>query len=231
MNFKTCKVLNEHFLLDEEFVPYVKGKNNQKVYVTDSLEKGYIYASLFFYDEVTKEIAKLEKMIRKMYDEVMMDAVNPDPAILMLDLSRRAKDIIGNDSLDALIKKILSEHGKHMALLPDKKETDKYEKICESILTELLTSFYDATIRNATQEGNVRTFSLSQKYIAALTERQKKLINPALRMVGFLNDLRLDEFKAKDYAMSFRPVKLGNPFSAQEEKIKLGLKKLMAANV
>jgi len=231
MTFKTCQVINDNFKLDEKFVPYIVGPNNAKVVITDGLDKGYIYACLYFYDEVKKETNKLEKMIRKTYDEVTVDVAQADPAVYMLEVSNRVKEVIGNDGLDALIKQILAERGRHISLIPDKQEIDKYQKICDAILTELMTNFYETTITKAADNGGFRTVTISQKYLDTMTERQRRLLAPAMRMVAFLNDARLDEFKiSPDFTITFTPARLNNPFAPQEEKIKESLKKIMEKN-
>jgi len=231
MKFKTCQFVNDHFSLDDKFLPFFKNPKEKSIYVTDGLEKGYIYASLFFYDEVHKETAKLEKVVNKTLEEAKMDAPNIDPSIMMVEVSRRVKDIIGDSGLDCLIKQVLARETKHIALIPDEQELEKFDLIQESIFLELLTNFYNLTIKNATEEGPYKTVSLAQKYIDGMTERQKKLFSPALRMVGFLNDIRLDDYQAsEDFKVKFRPERLNKPFDAQEEAIKTSLKKLMSEN-
>ena len=230
MRYKTCQVIHENFLLDDKSAPYFNGAN-KKIFVTDGLEKGYIYASLFFYDEVQKEITKLEKEIRSTWEAVLMDAPEIQPGPLMVEISRRVKDVIGDDSLDALIKEILAEKEKHISLVPDEKEKQKYDTIRDSILAELLASFYDITIKKAEQQGPFRTIKLSDKYVTAMTERQKKLFSPAVRMVGFLNNIRLEDYVANEtFEISYKPERLLKPFDAQEEIIKNSLKKLIADN-
>ena len=232
MKFKTCKFINDHFLLDDKFLPFLKKEKGKSIYVTDGLEKGYIYASLFFYDEVNKEVVKLEKVVRKTQEEVRMESPNIDPSIVMVEISRRVKDIIGDNSLDYLIKRILAEETKHISLVPDEQEAEKFEVIHESVFAELLSNFYSLTIRQAVEEGSYRTITLSQKYIDGMTARQKKLFSPALRMVGFLNNIRLEEYSADEsFKIRFRPEKLNKPFDAQEETIKNSLKKLLADNI
>jgi len=229
MTFKTCKVINDHFLLDENFAPYLLNRKGTKIPVEEGIEKGYIYASLYFYDEVQKEVKKLEKMIRKIHEEVLLESPNIDPAILMVEMSRRVKDSIGDDSLDALIKEVLAEKSKHISLLPDEKETEKFEKIQDSILTEIIATFYKTTIEQSTDEGALKTVTLTQKYIESLSVRQKKLVSPAMRMVAFLNDIKLDKFKiTPEFKATFKIEKLKKPFEGEELAVKDSLKQLMA---
>ena len=229
MNYKTCQALNKNFALNEKSIPYFVG-GGEKAVVTDGMEKGYIYAALYFFDEVAKEIAKLDKMVRKVLEEVKMDAPAIEPAVLMVEASRRIKDIIGDDGLDALIKQIIGEESKHLSLLPDKIELEKYEKVCDAIFVELVTGVYQKTIVGAErQPDGTMVTALSQKYIDTMTERQKKLFSPALRMVAFLNGLRLDNFSSTpEFKITFMPEKLKKSFDEQEDIIKEKLKKLMA---
>ena len=110
---------------------------------------------------------------------------------------------------------------------------EKYEKIKESILTEIINGFYNTTIeKSEVERGLSRTVTLTKKYIDAMTERQKKLFSPALRMAAFLNDTRLDKFKVTpEFKAVFEPERLNTPFAVQEEAIKNKLKQLMLKNV
>ena len=231
MNFKACQVINEKFSLDANNVPYFEGVNG-KVFITEGMEKGYIYAALYFYDDVAKEIAKLEKMVRKIVEECLMEAPGAKPALLVVDVSRRVALAIGNDSLDVLIKQVLSEREKNISLMPTPEETKKYDDICESIFLELTTALYDSVIQKSTKgASDISTSTLTQKYIDAMTERQKKLLAPALKMVAFLNGIKLDDFRlTDDFNVYFTKHVLKKTFDEQEKIIKEKLKKLMAEN-
>ena len=222
--------MNEKFSLDENNVPYLNGPNG-KVFVTEGMAKGYIYAAMYFFDAVDKEVKKLEKMVRKIIDECLMEAPATQPALLLIEVSRRVATALGNDSLDALIKQILSEKEKHISLMPTPEETKKYEDICQSIFLELTTALHDSVIIKAVKEGYTSSSALSQKYIEVMTDRQKKLFAPALRMVAFLNGTKLEDFRmTPDFRVFFRKEILKKLFDEQEEIIKEKLKKMMAEN-
>jgi len=230
MNYKTCKILSEKFVLDEKFNIFFGPK--KKAQVIDSLEKGYIYAAMFFYDEVQKEVDKLGKVIRKHMEMIGLEGgLNADTAILLLDLTRRTKASIGDDSLDALVKEILGETRKHLSLHLEPKEIAKLHALKDSILTEVIAHLYENVVEKA--EGGLsgkRTATLAQAYIEKMTERQKKLLAPAFKMIGFLNDVRIDEFEYEEPTISFQLYAMSAPFAAKEESIKNSLKKLMDAN-
>ena len=229
VNYKTCKILNEKFKLDEKY--NVLLNTTKKVEVTDGLEKGYIYAAMYFYDEVDKEIKKLEKIVRKEFDMIILESPNMDVAIMLLELSRRVKAAIGDDSLDALIKEILSEHSKHIALALEKRESEKLETIKESILVETIDNLYQTIINKPDiDKDGFKNVALTQSYTDKLTERQKKLIAPAIKMVGFLNSVKIDSLDIRNFTASFKMFAMTSPFAAKEEAIKASLKKLMGAN-
>ena len=229
MNYKTCKVLSENFRLDDKYNIILA--SNKKAQVTDSLEKGYIYAAMFFYDEVDKEIKKLEKIIRKQLSELQMESPNMDIPIMLLELSRRVKGVIGDDSLDAFIKEVLGETEKHIALAPEPEEVAKADAVKDSILADIINNLYETVIRDSEKiKDDYKRAVLAENYVDKLTERQKKLLSPALKMVGFLNELKLDDFEMKNFTATFKIFATTAPFTKKEESIKKSLKTLMEEN-
>jgi len=229
MNYKTCKILNDKFVLDDKYNIYLGMK--KKVQVTDGLEKGYIYAAMFFFDEVQKEIQKLGKVIRKHLDMIMLESPNIETGILLLELTRRTKGSIGDDSLDALVKEIIGETKKHISLSLEGKEIERLYALKDSILTEIIANLFENVIEKAEAGASGRrSTTLAKNYIDKLTERQKKLLSPAFKMIGFINDVRIDEFEFKDPAISFQLYAMSSPFSTKEEGIKKNLKKIMDDN-
>jgi hypothetical protein len=230
MNYKTCKVLNDKFKLDEKY-NVLLNTEKKKIEVTDGLEKGYIYAAMYFYDEVDKEIKKLEKIVRQQLDMIILESPDMDVAIMLLELSRRVKASIGDDSLDALIKEVLGEYHKHIALALDPKEAEKLTLIKESILAETIDNLYQTIINKPeTEKDGFKRVALTQAYKDKMTERQKKLISPAIKMVGFLNGIKIDSLDFKDFNVSFKVFAMAQPFTEKEEAIKISLKKLMGDN-
>ena len=67
--------MNETFDLTKDFELVVAGT---KAKLEDSMCKGYVYANLFFYDEVQKEIEKLKKIIKRIHDEVVTELNVPE---------------------------------------------------------------------------------------------------------------------------------------------------------
>jgi len=224
--------MSELFKLDEKFEPFFLNGKGERVYLQKPMEKGYVYASLFFFDEAHKEIEKLGKMVVKIRGELAQEVKIDDPTKLFMELSSRVRNAIGDDSLDALIKEKLAEDFKVIALLPTEEEMEKLGNIQEAIYKELFQGFLDMTFKNTTAAGDAKTFKFSTEYIDKLTERQKKLLTPALRMAGFINRLRLDEFEIlADWTVKYKPVPLADGFDAKEEEIKISLKKLLEENI
>ena len=234
MNYKSCKKIHETFILDSGFEPQLAvrdettGEISKTIPVTDPLEKGYIYASLFFYDEVIKEVDKLNKMIGRILEELEEEVRVENPTLLLMELSNRVRSAIGDDSLDALIKEMLAEKTKAIALIPDEGELKKLMVIKEAIYTELFNNFINMTFKNSRETGEVRTIKFTKEYIDTLTERQKKLLAPALRIAGFVNQIRLDGFELlPDWSVRYRPGRIAEQFKDKEEEIKTRLKKMM----
>ena len=195
-----------------------------KATLDDPMCKGYVYANIYFYDEVQKEVKKLGSMVEKFYREVTTDLgiTNADPTKLLADISARASRTIGDDGLDMLIKEFLAQKSQHISLMVDARERMKFAQICEAIFMELTAAFYQATIQSATDlEGGVKTFKFSPEYIAAMTERQKVLVTPALRMIGLENNVRLQDLRiAKDFTVRYMPELYTQSHAKQEETMK-----------
>jgi len=221
MTFKTAKKIENAFVLDQNFEIVLR---DSKQKLEDPMCKGYVYANLYFYDEVEKEIDKLRSMIKKIHDEITVD-IGGDPndvQKLLMELCTRVRNQIGEDSLDVLVKEMLAERCKHMCLMTDAREHEKLEKICSAIFMELVAAFFDMTIHNARDlDGGVKTFRFSKQYVEKLTPRQKKLLAPALRMVGFENQVKLNDFElAQDWTVKYKPERLPTAFARQEDTIK-----------
>lgn len=216
-------------MLDDKFNVFLGAK--KKAQITDGLEKGYIYAAMFFYDEVQKEIEKLRKVIYKHLDMIMLESPAIETGILLLELTRRTKGSIGDDSLDALVKEIVGETRKHISLSLEPKEIERLHALKDSIFSEVISDLFENVVEKAEAGASGRrSTTLSQGYVGKLTARQKKLLSPAFKMIGFLNDVRIDEFEFKDPVLSFQLYAMSSPFSEKEEAIKKNLKKLMDDN-
>jgi len=225
MNFSTAKKIDETFTLDKDF-NVILAESNKKL--DDPMCKGYVYANLFFYDEVQKEIEKLRGMIKKLHDEVVLElGLSPDdPTKLMLEISMRARLVIGDDGLDALIKEFLAEKGRHIALVPDYRERSKYDQVCEAIFIELTAGFFKMTLQSARDlEGGLKMFKLAKDYVDKMTVRQKRLFAPAIRMIGFENQVKLNSFDlSADWTIKYAPEYIPANFKKQEITIKEQIK-------
>ena len=232
MTFKSCKRMDELFSLDEKFEPFFTSGSGQAIYLTKPLEKGYVYASLFFYDEAIKEVAKLEKMINKIRDELAQETHIEDPTKLFMELSARVRSAIGDDALDGLLKEILAQDFKVIAFLPSDEEIEKLLNVKEAIFKELFETFTNMTFKNTIDVGDAKSFTFSEKFVSTMTERQKKLMTPALRMTGFINRIRLDELTVSpDWVVKYKPIPLHEGFEAKENELKQSIKTLLEENL
>jgi hypothetical protein len=221
-------------VLDAKFnISFVGSSDDGKIKhtpITDGLEKGYAYAGLFFYDEVTKEMDKLMVMIKKIREDVRVEFPEIDIPITMLEISKRVRDAVGDDSLDLMIKEVLAEESRHIALMAEDSEKEKLENIRNAILTETIANLFDTVyVKAETLPDRRKSFKFSQSYIESLTERQRKLIAPALKIAGFINRLKLDSFELlDDWSARYTPVPLAEGFKEKEDIIKANIKKMMA---
>ena len=229
MNYSTAARLNEVFTLDKSFNIMLGD-----VELTDSLAKGYIYANKFFFDEVEKEIGKLRALVEKIHDEVILELsyCRNDTPKLLLEMSTRAHRAIGDDGLDCIIKEFLSERQKHIALMIDERERAKFVQICEAIFLELTTAFYTVTLNAACDlENGVKMFKFTREYIALMTDRQRNLVIPALRVIGLENQIKLNNLQiSADFTVKYVPEPLREPFTKQEDTIKENIKTFIQGN-
>lgn len=219
MTYKTAYKLNEVFVLDKDFNIFLGS-----VALEDSMAKGYVYANLFFYDETQKEIDKLRALIEKIHDEVVLELnmQSAEPPQLLLEISTRAHRAINDDGLDSIIKEFLSKKSRHMALITDQREQAKFMQICEAIFMELTATFYNMTMLQATDlANNVKMFKFTNEYVASMTERQRNLVVPALRVIGLENSIKLNNLLiSSDFTVKYSPEPLEKGFAKQEETIK-----------
>ena len=232
MTFKSVQKMNDLFRLDEKFEPFFTSASDKPVYLAKPLEKAYVWASLYFNDEATREVDKLGLMIDKIRNELSQEAHIENPTKLFMELSARVKSAIGDDSLDALIKEKLAADFKVIAFLPSEYEMTRLGVVQEAIFKELFQNFVNMTLKNTNDIGELKTFKFRQDYIDALTERQRKLLSPALRMAGFIEKIRLDDLEImSDWTVKFKPVALSEGFDAKEEELKFSIKKLLEDNM
>lgn len=227
MTYRAAAKMHDTFKLDASF-NLMLGEAK----LEDPMCKGYVYACLYFYDEVQKEIAKLRQMIVRIYNEVTMESNNPDPMKLLMEMSTRATRAIGDDGLDAIIKEFLAERSKHVSLMIDEREKMKYMQICEAIFMELSAAFYTMTLQEAIDlENDVKMFKFSRDYISQLTDNQKVFVAPALRIVGLENQVRLNKLEiSQDFTVKYIPQPLQEHFKKQEETIKDQIKTFVQRN-
>ena len=198
----------------------------------DSMCKGYIYASLYFYDEVQKEVEKLRMMIQKIHHEITKEMPTDDPMKLLMEMSTRANRAIGDDGLDAIIKEFLAEKSMHVALMVDDRERAKYNQICEAIFMELTAAFYQMTVQSSTDlENNVKMFKFTNEYVQLMTPNQKVFVAPALRIVALENQVKLNRLEiSQDFTVKYIPEQTPAHFSKQEETIKDQIKTFVQNN-
>jgi len=234
MDFRSCKKIHEMFALDEKLEPFlqvrdVEGNLIKKVYIAEPTHKAYIYASMYFYDEVIREVEKLRGIIYKIKGEIKMEVAIEEPVRLFLELSNRVRCRIGDDSLDAFIKEILSDKiERNLTFLPTDTELNRFLKVKQSLYTELFDTFVDlffGKVKDASQQ----VVKIPIKYVDTMTDRQRNLFQPALKTAGLISRLRLDRLEMKpDFSMvAFIPVALNTSFDEKEEEIKNALKKMM----
>ena len=229
MTYKTATKMHETLTLDKDF-----NISLNKATLDDAMCKGYVYANLYFYDEVQKEVVKLRAMIEKIHNEVVLElGADPnEPLKLFFEISTRARRAIGDDGLDSIIKEFLAQKSRHIALMVDQRERQKYIQICEAIFLELTQAFYTMTLHSATDlEKGVKMFKFSREYIDSMTERQKTLVAPALRMVGLEHQVKLSNLEiSNDFTVRYLAQSVQSSFTKQEDTLKDQIKTFIQKN-
>jgi frataxin-like iron-binding protein CyaY len=229
MTYRTAQKLVEAFTLDDDYNLLVKGKS-----LSDGIAKAYVYANMFFYDEVEKEIRKLEKMVKKIHDEVTLDLgiQEEDPMKIFFEISTRAHRQIGDDGLDMMIKEFLTQKAHHIALMVDQREKNKFHQICEAIFTELTEAFYNMTLQTAVDYApGVKTFKFTPEFVNLMTERQKTLVAPTLRIIALEHNVMLSNLQiSSSFTVKYSPAESGENFLRQEDAIKETIKKFVQEN-
>lgn len=228
MTFISAQKINEFFSLDKDYNLVLK---DTKAKLEDPLSKGYAYACLFFYDETQKELDKLRALITKFKNEIITELGydESEPSKMLMELSARVRQSLGDDdSLDAMIKEMLSEKNKHIALMVEASERDKLNKITGAIFSEIVESFYNMTFNDSREVGDKKSFQFSAEYINKLTDRQKKLLSPAIRMIALSNQIKLNFFEiSPNFVVKYIPERIANSYARQEEQIKDNIKDLI----
>lgn len=226
MNYLTAEKIQNTFKISPDFEITV-GKRK----IVDDQQKGYIYGNLYFYDDVKKEVDKLRAVIEKIYKEVAAEGgdTETEPEKLLLDMSTRATRMIGDDSLDYLIKEFLSKKSKHICLMSNDAEVKKLLQVHEALFLEITAAFYAATLEHAADgENGEKEFRLTRAYISNMTERQKKLFAPALKLIAFEHRIRLTKMRiGNSYTVKYIPEQLPNAFISEEDKIKEAIKEIV----
>lgn len=227
MNYQGCEALNRTFTVDED--GEIICTTNQ-TRVKNSLQRAYIFTSLFFYDITTREINKLGAKIRQTYEVVIgsSEFAPDDVDHLFPNISARFATEVGNNSLDPLIKLELAKVKPTMMLQLSKAEQKQIDQMHISICNTEINKFKRALIITQDNRGKPYEITLSPKYINNLPERCRRFLKPTIKMLAYMDGLQFDRFEIKpDYHITYTWADVHPTF--EEEALKDEIKTIMAS--
>ena len=228
MNYQGCEALNRTFTVNED--GEIICTTNQ-TRVKNSLQRAYIFTSLFFYDITTREINKLGAKIRQTYEVVIgsSEFAPDDVDHLFPNISARFTTEVGNNSLDPLIKLELAKVKPTMMLQLSKAEQKQIDQMHISICNTEINKFKKALIITQDNRGKPYEITLSPKYISNLPERCRRFLKPTIKMLAYMDGLQFDRFEiTPDYHITYTWADVHPTFD--EEALKDEIKTIMASD-
>ena len=227
MNYQGCEALNRTFTVNED--GEIICTTNQTL-IKNSLQRAYIFTSLFFYDITTREINKLGAKIRQTYEVVIgsSEFAPDDVDHLFPNISARFATEVGNNSLDPLIKLELAKVKPTMMLQLSKAEQKQIDQMHISICNTEINKFKRALIITQDNRGKPYEITLSPKYISNLPERCRRFLKPTIKMLAYMDGLQFDRFEiTPDYRITYTWADVHPTFD--EETLKDEIKTIMAS--
>ena len=226
MNYQSCEAINKGFIVTED------GQiacTMAQTLVKNSLQRAYIFTNLFFYDITGREIEKIQKKIRQTYDVVISSSefAPDDVDHLFPNISARFASEVGNNSLDPLIKIELAKIKPTMMLQLSKTEEKQIDQIHSSICNTEINKFKRALIITQDNKGKPYEIVLSERYIANMPPRCRRLLKPTIKMLAYMDGLQFDHFEiTPDYKVIYTWSDEHPKFD--EEQMKDAIKTIMA---
>lgn len=226
MNYQSCEAINKSFIVTED------GQiacTMAQMLVKNSLQRAYLFTNLFFYDITVREIEKIHRRIRNTYEVVIgsSEFAPDDVDHLFPNISARFASEVGNNSLDPLIKIELAKIKPTMMLQLSKMEEKQIDQIYSSICNTEINKFKRALIITQDNKGKPYEIALSEKYIANLPHRCRRLLKPTIKMLAYMDGLQFDQF---EITPEYKIIYTWSPEHPQfdEEQMKDAIKTIMA---
>lgn len=193
MNYRTCEAINHNFELTDDgdiACPVAQ------LMVDNSMQRAYIYANLFFYDITEREVQKLYDKIEQKRQNVIADAgvAADDVDTLFANLSAQFKMQVGDNSLDPLIKILLSQTKKQLALQPTKEDYKQIDVMKDAICHTEIQKFKKSVIFTQDNKGQPYQVDFKEKYLNNLPPRAKKILKPTIKMLAYMDGLQFATF-------------------------------------
>ncbi len=226
MNYRTCEAINHNFIVTDNGT--VACPAVQEL-VTDSLQRAYIFANLFFYDITEREVNKLAAKINAKRQAIIESSgiPNEDVERLFPNLSAQFRNEIGDNSLDPLIKMELAKTSKHLSLQLTKDEQKAMDAMRHAICEQEIAKFKKSVIFTVDNNGKPYQVNFSEKYINNLPPRCKQVLKPTIKMVAYMDGLQFDQFElTPDFTLTYTWADVHPTFD--EAKIKDAIKSVIA---
>ncbi len=221
MDYRSCLAIDASFKITENG-DVVCPKS--EMIVRNSLERAYVFTNLFFKDITEREINKIRKKILAKKDTVISSSSIDESKVEIIfpQISAYFKTEVGNNSLDPLIKTELSKIKPHLSLQLSKTEKMGLDSMYQSICMLEIQKFTKNVIFTTDNNGKPYKIDFSEKYIAALPERAKRILKPTIKMIAYMQGLKFKTFELTDnYDLSYTWEEERHVFHESELKEKI----------
>ncbi|MDR0383738.1 MAG: hypothetical protein LBH47_00220 [Christensenellaceae bacterium] len=221
MNYAGCDVINDNFMLQDDGVLVLKF--NGKV-VDDHVMRAYIFANMFFYDAVDKEIKKIIEKVNAIKDRLLLDG-NIDissPEKIFAPLSLLVKGELRTSELDGFIKLELNKIKNNIALGLTENEKKQIEKIKEATFVTEFQKLKGEVILLGGDMYEPKEIQFKDRYFELLSSRGRRLFLVTVKVLGMLSEIKFTRLKlSESYKLSFLYSQEKIDFNEDEVKDKI----------
>ena len=228
MDYRSCAVMNKCFKLNDD--GSLLCLTSQQV-VTDGVCRAYIFANLFFYDYVEKELGKIMKKLDDKMNELIDTANIPADATERLypPLSVELRELTKTDQLNGLIKDQLSKIRPHISLMLTPEEEENLRKLKTATFITEYEKFRNTVLVMDDEMEQEKELTFTPEFLRLLTPRAKRLLSPAIKVTALLEggfSFQKFNLNTDEYKLTY--VWARNRQEFDEEGVKNKIKEIMA---
>lgn len=227
MDYRSCAVMNKCFKLNDD--GSLLCLTSQKI-VTDGVCRAYIFANMFFYDYIEKELSKIMKKLDDKMNELIDTANIPPDATERLypPLSVELRELTKTDQLNGLIKDQLSKIKPHISLMLTPEEEASLKKLKNATFVTEYEKFKNVVLILDDEMELEKELTFTPEFLRLLTPRAKRLLSPAIKITALLEggfNFQKFNLNTDDYKLTY--IWGRNRQEFDEESVKNKIKELM----